>query len=52
MANKFELRLGQKVLYGEKREEAVVTALHMSNVGLDLASGKYVIAEYDQVYCK
>lgn len=43
-------RLGQEVLFGEKREHAFVDALTRSSVGLVLWDGRYVIASWDDVW--
>lgn len=52
MVAKEELRLGQRVLYGADRREAVVDGLTKTVAGLELLGeeGRYVICEYADVY--
>lgn len=52
MVQKESLHLGQKVLYGERREEAVVDALTQTGLGLCVGDRKYVVASYEDVYCE
>lgn len=50
MVQKETLHLGQRVLYGEKREEAVVDALTQTGLGLCVGDGKYVVTGYEDVF--
>lgn len=52
MVNKESLHLGQRVLYGDDRREAVVDGLTKTVVGLVLLGeeGRYVICEYSELY--
>lgn len=52
MVAKEELRLGQRVLYGADRREAVVDGLTKTVAGLELLGeeGSYVICEYSELY--
>ena len=50
MVNKESLHLGQNVLYGEKRESAVVDALTQTGIGLCVDANRYVIARYEDIF--
>lgn len=52
MVAKEVLHLGQRVLYGADRREAVVDGLTKTVVGLVLLGeeGSYVICEYSELY--
>lgn len=50
MVAKEELRLGQRVWYGDERREAVVDGLTQTVIGLRMGDGGYVIGEYADVY--
>lgn len=50
MVQKESLHLGQKVFYGEKREEAVVDALTQTGLGLCVGDRVYVVASYEDVF--
>ena len=52
MLVKEEMRLGQKVLYGDARESAVVDGLTQTFAGLRLDRGGYVLADYSDVHAR
>lgn len=46
------LHLGQRVLFGDERVEAVIDALTQTTVGLCTADGSYIIGGYEDVYAE
>lgn len=49
MAQKESLHLGQQVLYGEQKTEAVIDALTQTAAGI-VVDGKYIICRYADIY--
>lgn len=49
MAKKESLHLGQKVCFGDNRQEAVIDALTQTSIGLVVGTG-YIIGGYEDVY--
>lgn len=50
MVAKNELRLGERVLFGEARLRGAVDGMCYDWVGIRLDMGGYVIADWDDVY--
>ena len=52
MVRKETLHLGQSVLYGEKREVAVVDALTQTGLAVTVGEGRYVLCRYEDIFAE